>query len=150
MDCTEDVYQRVAEDVTYKLWELGNVYKTGFNLNFLTNLIPFQAIKVYSRHAGGDHVTVDLVNEVLKDMNINPVLGANSSNWDTIECYGNYYFNSDRSVYLREEYLQEYHLEQPGPSAVTSSWVVEDQISDDLLDLFDKLCDGNLEIFHLE
>lgn len=24
-DCQDDVYMRVAEDVTYKLWELGNV-----------------------------------------------------------------------------------------------------------------------------
>lgn len=115
---------------------------------------PIQALKVYARHTGG-RVTTDLVNVVLKDMNVAPVLGANSSNWDTIDhcqldCQDNednggaqaYYFNSDRVVDLRDEYMKEYQVLQPGPTRVTSTWCVEDEVSDDLLDLFDKLCDG--------
>lgn len=89
-------------------------------------------------------MTTDLVNVVLKDMNVAPVLGANSSDWDTLDCGGGYHFNSDRVVDLREEYLKEYQMLQPGPTRVTSTWVVEDEISEDLLDLFDKLCDGKL------
>lgn len=95
-------------------------------------------------------MTSDLVNVVLKDMNVPSVLGANSSNWDTIDCDGCYYFNSDRVVDLREEYLKEYEMLQPGPTSVTSTWVVEDEISEDLLDLFDKLCDGELNLHFLE
>lgn len=98
-------------------------------------------------------MTTDLVNVVLKDMNVAPVLGANSSNWDTIDFGGDgdqvsddgtstCYFNSDRVVDLREEYMKEYQMLQPGPTSVTSSWCVEDEVSEDLLDLFDKLCDG--------
>ena len=113
---------------------------------------------MYSRHTGA-RVTADLVNVVLKDMHVAPVLGANSSNWDTIdECHNHqmdedqhkdvgttpstYYFNSDRVVDLREEYMKEYQMMQPGPTSVTSTWCVEDEISEDLLDLFEKLCDG--------
>lgn len=100
-------------------------------------------------------MTTDLVNVVLKDMSVAPVLGASSSNWDTIDCdsdsandgdgsagSGSYYFNSDRVVDLREEYMKEYQMLQPGPTSVTSTWCVEDEVSEDLLDLFDKLCDG--------
>ena len=90
-------------------------------------------------------MTADLVNVVLKDMNVPPVLGANSSEWDTVDCAGSFFFNSDRVVDLREEYLKEYDVLQPGATRITSSWVVEDEISEDLLDLFDKLCDGELE-----
>lgn len=133
-ECQDEVYMRVAEDVTYKLWELGN------------------ALKVYSRHTGG-RVTTDLVNVVLKDMNVAPVLGANSSNWDTVDsCCDpdqdesaiaeSFYFNSDRVVDLRDEYMKEYQMLQPGPTSVTSTWCVEDEVSEDLLDLFDRLGDG--------
>lgn len=100
-------------------------------------------------------MTTDLVNVVLKDMSVAPILGASCSPWDTIDdCDqddeattvndqpGTYYFNSDRIVDLRDEYTKEYQMLQPGPTGVTSTWCVEDEISEDLLDLFDKLCDG--------
>lgn len=93
------------------------------------------------------------MNVVLKDMNVPPVLGANSSNWDTLDCSADdqyddgpvsspYFFNSDRVVDLREEYMKEYQMLQQGPTSVTSTWCVEDDVSEDLLDLFEKLCDA--------
>lgn len=51
-----------------------------------------QTLKTYARHSNG-RVTVDLVNDALKDANVCPVLGAGSSEWDTIEYDGVYHFN---------------------------------------------------------
>lgn len=53
----------------------------------------FQSIKTYSRHSNG-RVTYDLVNEILKDCDVPPIIGANSEPWDKIEYDGVYFFNS--------------------------------------------------------
>ncbi|GAB0090950.1 uncharacterized protein DMENIID0001_057350 [Sergentomyia squamirostris] len=121
-DVSSEACSRVAEDVTYKLWELGNTLKT------------------YARHSGG-RVTTDLVNEALKDSNICPVLGAGSSEWDTIECEGVFHFNKDRIVDLREEYLKDVEVTTSRVSA-GASWLAEETMSDDLLDFVDHLCDA--------
>uniref|UniRef100_A0A1B0CEG0 Uncharacterized protein n=2 Tax=Lutzomyia longipalpis TaxID=7200 RepID=A0A1B0CEG0_LUTLO len=121
-DVSGEACSRVAEDVTYKLWELGNTLKT------------------YARHADG-RVTVDLVNEALKDASVCPVLGAGSSEWDTIEYDGVYHFNKDRIVDLREEYLKEVQVTTSRVD-ICSSWLAEESMSDHLLDFVDHLCDA--------
>lgn len=48
-----------------------------------------QTLKTYSRHSGG-RLTVDIVNEVLKDSDAPPIIGA--PHWDKIEYKGTYIF----------------------------------------------------------
>ncbi|XP_037046683.1 uncharacterized protein LOC119081691 [Bradysia coprophila] len=98
-----EVYGRLAEDATYKLWELCNNLKT------------------YTRHSGGK-LTVDLTNEVLKDADVPPVIGAGINNWDQIDYDGTYYFHFDEVLELRDEYNKEVTLNQPGPLNLSSNW----------------------------
>ncbi|XP_059610461.1 uncharacterized protein LOC132264496 [Phlebotomus argentipes] len=121
-DVSNEACSRVAEDVTYKLWELANTLKT------------------YARHSDG-RVTVDLVNEALKDANVCPILGAGSSEWDTIEYDGVFHFNKDRIVDLREEYLRDVQVTTSRVD-VSASWLAEETMSEHLLDFMDHLCDA--------
>lgn len=57
-------------------------------------------------------VTYDLVNEVLKDCDVPPIVGANNEPWDKIEYDGVYFFNSDEVLDLREEYIKDVSMEQ--------------------------------------
>ncbi|KAH8282059.1 hypothetical protein KR054_005216 [Drosophila jambulina] len=91
VELSQDVCARLAEDASYKVWELIN------------------NVKIYSRHSGGV-VTYDLVNEVLKDANVPPMLGAMDSEWDRIDYDGSYYFHSDKIFELREEFQKEISL----------------------------------------
>ncbi|KAJ6643144.1 hypothetical protein Bhyg_08100 [Pseudolycoriella hygida] len=98
-----EVYGRLAEDVTYKLWELCNNLKT------------------YTRHSGGK-LSVDLTNEVLKDADVPPVIGAGINNWDQIDYDGTYFFHFDEVLELRDEYNKEVTLTQPGPLSLSTNW----------------------------
>ncbi|KAH8324336.1 hypothetical protein KR074_005788, partial [Drosophila pseudoananassae] len=108
VELPQDVCARLAEDATYKVWELINNVKT------------------YSRHSGGV-VTYDLVNEVLKDGDVPPMLGAMDSDWDRIDYDGSYYFHSDKIFELREEFQTEITLEVPGDADFHSFCAVEDK-----------------------
>uniref|UniRef100_A0A182Y3H3 Uncharacterized protein n=1 Tax=Anopheles stephensi TaxID=30069 RepID=A0A182Y3H3_ANOST len=118
-----DVYTKLAEDATYKLWELAN------------------SIKTYSRHSSG-RVTFDLVNEVLKDSDVPPIVGANSQPWDKIEYDGAYFFNSDEVLDLREEYIKHISLEQHNVPVLTTTWMAESDIAEDLIALHNNICDS--------
>jgi len=74
-DISTEALTKVAEDVSYKLWEMANVIKT------------------FSRHSGGK-VTADLVNEIFKEANIPPALGTNDSNWEKLNQNGTIFFHS--------------------------------------------------------
>ena len=52
-------------------------------------------MKTFTRHSGGK-LTVDIVNEVLKDCNVPPVIGAGNDNWDQIEYNGTYFYTNVR------------------------------------------------------
>uniref|UniRef100_A0A1Y9IW53 Uncharacterized protein n=1 Tax=Anopheles minimus TaxID=112268 RepID=A0A1Y9IW53_9DIPT len=118
-----DVYTKLAEDATYKLWELAN------------------NIKTYSRHSSG-RVTFDLVNEVLKDSDVPPIVGANSQPWDKIEYDGAYFFNSDEVLDLREEYIKHISLEQHNVPVLTTTWMAEADIAEDLIAMHNNICDA--------
>uniref|UniRef100_A0A8D8BKW4 (northern house mosquito) hypothetical protein n=1 Tax=Culex pipiens TaxID=7175 RepID=A0A8D8BKW4_CULPI len=118
-----EVYNKLAEDTTYKLWELAN------------------NIKTYSRHASGK-VTYDLVNEVLKDCDVPPIVGANNEPWDKIEYDGVYFFNSDEVLDLREEYIKDVTMEQSNIPVLTTSWMAESAIAEDLIELYNQVCDA--------
>ncbi|KFB45239.1 hypothetical protein ZHAS_00013076 [Anopheles sinensis] len=118
-----EVYEKLAEDTTYKLWELAN------------------NIKTYARHSSG-RVSYDLVNEVLKDADVPPVVGANSQPWDKIEYDGAYFFNSDEVLDLREEYIKHISLEQPNMPVLSTTWMAEANIAEDLIALHNNICDA--------
>lgn len=84
-------------------------------------------------------VTFDLVNEILKDSNVPPIVGAGDSNWDKIEYDRTYYFNSDKIVDLANEYLEEMPDEQIEPLSLTSMCMADSGISSDLLKFYDSL-----------
>ncbi|XP_055543921.1 uncharacterized protein LOC129729397 [Wyeomyia smithii] len=122
-EVSPEVYSKLAEDTTYKLWELTN------------------NIKTYGRHSSGK-ITYDLVNEVLKDCDIPPIVGANNEPWDKIEYDGVYFFNSDEVLDLREEYIKDVTIEQSNIPVLTTTWMAESAIAEDLLELYNNVCDA--------
>ncbi|XP_058824608.1 uncharacterized protein LOC131685143 [Topomyia yanbarensis] len=122
-EVASEVYSKLAEDTTYKLWELAN------------------NIKTYSRHSSGK-VTYELVNEVLKDCDIPPIIGANNEPWDKIEYDGVYFFNSDEVLDLREEYIKDVTMEQSNIPVLSTSWMAESAIAEDLIELYNNVCDA--------
>lgn len=64
--------QMMAEDTSYKLWELIN------------------SLQAYSLHSGGT-LTTNIVNEVLKDFNVAPITYAETTRdeWEKINYNGN-------------------------------------------------------------
>lgn len=71
--------QMMAEDTSYKLWELVN------------------SLQAYTLHSGGI-LTTGIVNEVLKDFNVPPITHAESTKdeWGKINHNGNYMLNKHR------------------------------------------------------
>lgn len=57
-----------------------------------STIFILQNLKTYTRHSGG-RLTADLVNEVLKDSDVPPAVGAGNTQWDHIEYDGTYYFH---------------------------------------------------------
>lgn len=49
-----------------------------------------QTLKTYTRHSGG-LLTGNLVNEVLKDADVPPIIGTGSGLWSTIEYDGTFF-----------------------------------------------------------
>lgn len=56
--------------------------------------VQMQNLKTFTRHSGGK-LTTDIVNEVLKDCNVPPVIGARAGNseWNRIDYDGTYYYH---------------------------------------------------------
>lgn len=90
-----------------------------------------QNVKIYSRHSGGV-VTYDLVNEVLKDADVPPMLGAMDSDWDRIDYDGSFYFHSDKIFELSAEFQKEVNLCTPDDADFQSICPVEDKHMDQL------------------
>lgn len=118
-----DALEQLAEDVTYKIWELVN------------------NIKVYATKSSGK-VTVDLVNEVLKDANVDPILGVSFSFWDRIESDGTYFFNYDEEVDLQEEYTKDVTVDQLGALNLSAGWFGEPNRQQDLIEFYGNIVDG--------
>ncbi|XP_014093430.1 uncharacterized protein Saf6 isoform X1 [Bactrocera oleae] len=108
LELSTEVCARVAEDVSYKLWELVN------------------NIKTYARHSGGT-VTYDLVNEVLTDADVPPALGAIDSEWDRIDYDGSYFFYSDKIIELRDEYQKEVSMKITDGPDYECTWPIDDK-----------------------
>lgn len=103
----------------------------------------FQNIKTYSRHSGGV-ITYDLVNEVLKDSDVPPCLGAMDSDWDRIDYDGSYFFYSDKILELRDEYQRAMSFSVPHGPDFQCSWPVEDKHMDNLKKYVPSLIYGRL------
>ncbi|KAH8409510.1 hypothetical protein KR222_007368 [Zaprionus bogoriensis] len=123
VELSQDVCARLAEDASYKVWELIN------------------NVKVYSRHSGGV-VTYDLVNEVLKDADVPPMLGAMDSDWDCIDYDGSYFFHSDKIFELRDEFQKEIFLSQPLDVDFSCICPIEDKNSEHLKQFVQSLVTG--------
>lgn len=93
-----DILPVLAEDASYRLWELGNVCLIHNFAQHLDEVIQFvfifQNLKTFTRHSGGK-LTTDIVNDVLKDCNVPPVIGARAGNseWSRIEYDGTFFFH---------------------------------------------------------
>lgn len=121
-EVNQEVLPILAEDASYKLWELAN------------------NLKVFARHSGGK-VTTDIVNELLKDCNVPPVIGARAGNseWSRIDCDGTYYYHTDEIIDLRDEYLKEITSVQCGPLTLESNWVSNQRNFKDLTKLWKSI-----------
>lgn len=144
MELSQDVCARLAEDASYKVWELINVC----NQNYLQVMFLFviylyspQNVKVYSRHSGGI-VTYDLVNEVLKDADVPPMLGAMDSDWDCIDYDGSYFFHSDKIFELRDEFQKEISLSLPNDADFNCICPIEDKNTEHLKQYVQSLVTG--------
>ncbi|XP_034489443.1 uncharacterized protein LOC117793268, partial [Drosophila innubila] len=113
VELSQDVCARLAEDASYKIWELIN------------------NVKIYSRHSGGV-VTYDLVNEVLRDADVPPMLGAMDSDWDCIDYDGSYFFHSDKIFELRDEFQKDISLSLPNDVDFNCSCPIEEKNTEQL------------------
>ncbi|KAH8266493.1 hypothetical protein KR044_008054 [Drosophila immigrans] len=113
VELSQDVCARLAEDASYKVWELIN------------------NVKIYSRHSGGV-VTYDLVNEVLKDADVPPMLGAMDSDWDCIDYDGSYFYHSDKIFELRDEFQKDISLSLPHDVDFSCFCPIEDKNTEQL------------------
>ncbi|XP_068141530.1 uncharacterized protein Saf6 [Drosophila tropicalis] len=125
VELSQDVCARLAEDATYKVWELIN------------------NVKIYSRHSAGI-VTYDLVNEVLKDADVPPMLGAMDSDWDRIDYDGTYFFHSDKIFELREEFQKDIELKLPNDVDFHSICPAEERNTNELQQFLKSLITASL------
>lgn len=100
-----------------------------------------QNVKVYSRHSGGI-VTYDLVNEVLKDADVPPMLGAMDTDWDCIDYDGSYFFHSDKIFELRDEFQKEISLSLPNDADFNCICPIEDKNTEHLKQYVQSLVTG--------
>lgn len=112
----------LAEDASYKLWELINNLKT------------------FTRHSGGK-LTTSIVNELLKDCNVPPAIGAHATHkeWKRFDCDGQFFYQDDDVIDLREEYLKEATLTQMGPLTLEANWVSNQRNFKDLTKLWQSI-----------
>lgn len=112
----------IAEDTSYKLWE------------FIHNL------KTYARHSGG-RVTTDIVNEVLKDCNEAPIIGATSSTreWTQIVCDGTFYYQHEEELDLRHEFSKDLVVTQSADLKLEVNWMTHQRHNDDLAKLWQSI-----------
>lgn len=107
-----EVLPILAEDASYKLWELANVSSFDSNLVMqIGTLLIFglQNLKTFTRHSGGK-LTADIVNEVLKDCNVPPVIGARAGNsaWNRVDYDGTFHYHAVRDFH--KQLVKHYEL----------------------------------------
>lgn len=120
-----------------------NECKISLNLlrSFCHTVSHLQNIKTFATKSSG-HVTVDLVNDVLRDMNVDPILGASNSFWEKIEYDGTYFFNYDEVVDLQEEYAKDLVVEESGPIGFSITWLGQPNAQHELLEFYGNVADG--------
>lgn len=104
----------------------------------------FKNIKTYARHSGGV-VTYDLVNEVLKDADVPPSLGALDNDWERIDYDDTFYFYSDKILELRDEYQREISFDIPIEKDYHCSWPIDEKHLDDLKDYIPNMLYGKIQ-----
>lgn len=122
IELNSDILPIIAEDASYKLWEVVNNLKT------------------FTRHSGGK-LTTSIVNELLKDCNVPPAVGAHGTNheWKRFDCEGTFYYQSDDVIDLREEYLKDVTVTQSGPLTLEANWVSNQRNFKDLTKLWQSI-----------
>lgn len=122
IELNPEVLPTIAEDASYKLWEVIN------------------NIKTFTRHSGGK-LTTGIVNELLKDCNVPPIIGAHVTNreWKRFDLEGTFYYQSDEVIDLREEYLKETSMIQNGPLTLEANWVSNQRNLKDLTKLWQSI-----------
>lgn len=122
IELNSDILPILAEDASYKLWEVVNNLKT------------------FTRHSGGK-LTTSIVNELLKDCNVPPVIGAHGTNreWKRFDCDGTFYYQADDVIDLREEYLKDVTVTQSGPLTLEANWVSNQRNFKDLTKLWQSI-----------
>lgn len=107
----------------------------------------FKNIKTYARHSGGV-VTYDLVNEVLKDADVPPCLGALDNDWERIDYDGTFYFYSDKILELRDEYQREISFDVPIEKDFLCSWPIEEKHLGELQEYVPNMLYGMYFVFN--
>lgn len=122
IELNPEILPILAEDASYKLWEVVNNLKT------------------FTRHSGGK-LTTSIVNELLKDCNVPPIMGANTGQheWKRLDYEGTYFYPGDDVIDLREEYLREETLTQSGPLTLEANWVSNQRNFKDLTKLWQSI-----------
>lgn len=122
IELNPDILPILAEDASYKLWEVVNNLKT------------------FTRHSGGK-LTTSIVNELLKDCNVPPIVGANVGHrdWQRLDYEGTYYYPGDDVIDLRNEYICEKTLTQNGPLTLEANWVSNQRNFRDLTKLWQSI-----------
>lgn len=122
IELNSEVLPILAEDTSYKLWELINNLKT------------------FTRHSGGK-LTTSIVNELLKDCDVPPAVGAHATHkeWKRFDCDGTFYYQDDDVIDLREEYLKETTITQMGPLMLEANWVSNQRNFKDLNKLWQSI-----------
>lgn len=117
-----DILPIIAEDASYKLWEILN------------------HIKTFTQHSGGK-VNTDIVNEVLKNCSTAPVVGAYTTNagWQRFDCDGKFFCPTDRVLDLRQEYLKSTTAVQSGPITIEASWLANPHYHGELTKLWGSI-----------
>lgn len=122
IELNSDILPILAEDASYKIWEVVNNLKT------------------FTRHSGGK-LTTNIVNELLKDCNVAPVVGAHGTNheWTRFESDGTFFYQSDEVIDLREEYLKDVTVTQNGTLTLDANWVSNQRNFRDLTKLWQSI-----------
>lgn len=94
-------------------------------------------------------MTYDLVNEVLRDCDVPPCLGAMDSDWDRIDYDGSYFFYSDKILELRDEYQKDVTFSVPIGADFKSSWPLEDKHMEDVKKYIPSLIYGKIITYFL-
>lgn len=86
-----------------------------------------------------------MVNEVLRDSDVPPCLGAMDSDWDRIDYDGSYFFYSDKIIELRDEYQKDVTFNLPQGPDFKCSFPVEDKYLENIKNYVPAFIYGKLK-----